>query len=179
MYQIENKQKNLHLKAYNILKKSVISDIDSNSCQNLFFNSVSQNNIEINDILTKDHLEEEFLEYMKKIKIPLLLSKIYTILGSSKREWSYLGTTFLNLEQIKKREKIYTSKNQTIMLDLAIFYMGMGYVKVLTLNKQSGELFYRIDGGSCGYSRDAHCKDFLNLKKTIEPIININNFFYI
>ena len=55
-------------------------------------------------------------------------------------------------------------------------YYGLGHVKVLTLCRETGLLFIRIDGGSNGYDRDTNYHNFMNLEKMEENVFTMEDF---
>lgn len=83
----------------------------------------------------------------------LQLKYIYLLVGTADREFTYRGFTFFSLNKILEREQHYQRVQQNYLCDLALQYEGMGWVYVLTLDRESGQYFVRMDGGSNGYDR--------------------------
>lgn len=111
---------------------------------------------------------EERLNQLHLVDCPL--SKIYLLLGDIGLDFTYHETTFLSLQEIETRYKVYCKHGQTDILDLAVTYHGMGHVNILTYSISEQTCFFRMDGGSNGYTRNDHWTYILNLKPvTLTP----------
>lgn len=64
---------------------------------------------------------------------------------------------FLSPNEIKKYEKGYNSKG---WIDIALNYLGVGWIGVIGYMKDSDTFFIRIDGGSNGYDRAFNCDKY-------------------
>lgn len=62
--------------------------------------------------------------------------------------------TFLSANEIKTRQNVYMDK----FLDIATRYNGMGWVIVLAYIPETNNFFFRHDGGSSGWDREANFK---------------------
>lgn len=67
--------------------------------------------------------------------------------GITVDEWN-----FLSASEIKKRQDVYKGK----FLDIATRYHGMGWVIVLAYIPETNNFFFRSDGGSSGWDREAN-----------------------
>ena len=86
--------------------------------------------------------------------VPELLKSIYVVIGDPDKEFSIKNYGFLSFNSFKNRINIYRKAGQNKIADLAVSYLGMGYVYVLTMNLENGRVFFRRDGGSNGWDRD-------------------------
>jgi hypothetical protein len=93
-------------------------------------------------------------------KLPIKFKCFWYIINNSDVEIQIKGLTIFKLVDIIKR-----SKNYNNMIDVGTYYMGMGHVAVLTMDKKSKTFFYRHDGGSNGYDREYH----YNIYETFVP----------
>ena len=91
------------------------------------------------------------------------ISNLYRLLGDVSLDFVYNQTTFLSLQEIEKRAKVYHENGQTDILDVAVTYHGMGHINVLTYSLSNNAFFFRMDGGANGYDRADHWKYILNL----------------
>jgi hypothetical protein len=97
------------------------------------------------------NLPSKYIRFMEEHNFPMKLKLFWLILGNPDDEIKTNGFTFMNLNQIEK-DKI----NYKWFLDLGFQYYGMGHVIVLSLDKTTGKLFIRRDGGSNGFEREAY-----------------------
>ena len=89
------------------------------------------------------------------------IALIYNIIGNSKKEL-YIGEwTILSLEKASERYEAFCKDGQKNVFDIGYRYMGMGHVEVVSCDLETHLLFYRPDGGSNGYDREANYKDIV------------------
>jgi len=91
------------------------------------------------------------------------ISKLYLLVGDPELDFVYQNTTFLSLQEIQKRFKVYQENDQVDILDIGITYHGMGHVNVLTYSPSRRAFFFRMDGGANGYERADYWKYIVNL----------------
>jgi len=161
--------------AYNWLRESDIGKEYELSMDEPFF-QFSDADEEIEITMMVDSLKEEDMCFLLKMNLPAVLKNVYKILGSSKREFRYKGYTFFSLGGIKKACEVYEGDGQYKFCDIGMQYYGMGHVKVITLCRETGLLFIRIDGGSNGYDRDTNYNNFITLDKMEENVFSIEEF---
>ena len=77
----------------------------------------------------------------------------------------------MSFNDIVNKYNIYLLNNQKKLCDIAIHYLGMGHITVLTYDIKLEKFFFRRDGGSNGYEREINW-DF------IKNYNNINNKTY-
>ena len=98
---------------------------------------------------------------LQEIPIKGKLKIIYQILGNKNIEL-YKGIdnkwTFLKLETVKFYYDIYKKNNQFRSIDFAKTYYGMGHYMVVSFDPQTCKIYYKIAGGSCGFSANANFK---------------------
>ena len=112
-----------------------------------FFNQGSHNILE--ELNNNTKLDNKYLEFMSRNTFPLKIKFMYLCIGNENSEIQ-LGQFVL----IKLNEIIEKYKNYTYFFDIGIKYYGMGHVMLLSMVKNTGELFFRTDGGSNGYDRE-------------------------
>ncbi len=103
------------------------------------------------------NLPSKYIKFMEEHNFPMKLKMFWLILGNPDDEIKTQGFTFMSLNQIVKDKNNYDS-----FLDLAIQYAGMGHVIVLSIDKTTGKLFIRRDGGSNGFERQAYYQYYKN-----------------
>lgn len=132
-------------------------------------------------------LPKKYITFMNKYKFPTKLKLFWIILGNPDDEIKGTGFTLMSLKQIAHDKDKYSG-----FIDIGVKYMGMGHIIVLFIDKETGQLFIRCDGGSNGYDREAYWKyyqdkkpsiDFSNKVLTIEQVFeliktyDINEFY--
>jgi len=161
--------------AYKLLSESSIGKEKELSLDNPFF-LFSDEDSGIDHTMMLGSLVKEDICFLESINIPLILRSVYQVLGSSKREFKYKDYTFFSLDGIKKACELYEDGGQYKFCDIGMQYYGLGHVKVLTLCRETGLLFIRIDGGSNGYDRDTNYHNFMNLEKMDENVFTMEDF---
>jgi len=121
-------------------------------------------------------LREEDHQFLLKVNMPSILAKAYRVLGSSKREFKYKGFTFYSLGGIKRSCETYEGDGQHTFCDIGMQYYGMGHIKVITLCRENGLLFIRIDGGTSGMERELNYNKFIKLDKMEENVFSMEEF---
>ena len=138
----------INLKALEFVKSGKIGQEKYNSTQVPFF---QQNPNKTADLGSN---QDEVNKILEIIPLPILLQKIYLIIGDPRIEFYHGDWTILQLEDVKKRTDIYRSKNQNRAIDFAIKYEGMGHITVASYDSELDMIYFRHDGGSNGYDRE-------------------------
>lgn len=109
----------------------------------------------------------DFREYMKQVPKDLNdnIIMIYRLIGDYNRELYLDDWCFMSLKSCMEKYRYYLSRNQDKVFDIAYKYDGMGHVKVLSCDLQNHLLFYRDDGGSNDYEREANLEVIINYKR--------------
>ena len=156
-----NKYMKTQTDVYNMIKNhGKIIKPEGSILEHTFF----QNSGEVSDI-NIDMMGQINSVYIERVNKPfnnadLGLKMFYYLLGDENLQVSFNDFTFLNLKDIENRSDEYDH-----MLDIAVKYVGMGHVVMLTLDKNTGLFFFRRDGGSNGYDREAYYQKY----KTLDP----------
>lgn len=140
------------------LRQAEIGQEDHDSCQQPFFLESRDEEFNPATITGNSAFTQQVHTMADEVKLPQLLRCAYLLLGSSSREFQYKGWTWLSVDKMLARKREYEKVGQTRVFDLAIQYIGMGHVYVLTLDTQTGRVFRRNDGGGNGYERDDYWK---------------------
>jgi len=157
--------------AMNILKKCSFSKLNTKSVDAPFFNPDvdTSTTIEIMSMSTKDNAVVTALA--NKLRLPPTLTRIYELLDSYQREFTYHNFTFFTINEMTRRREILEQNGQNNICDIATAYLGMGHVIVLSWDRANKTFFMRIDGGANGYERE----DYWNFIRTYDtstiPII--------
>ena len=89
---------------------------------------------------------------------------LYEIVGNPEVE-IYIGEwTLMSLNEALEKYKQYCSDGQSTIFDIGFRYLGMGHIEVLSCNLYNHLLFYRRDGGSNGWDREANYKELIEFK---------------
>lgn len=142
-------------KILKVLEQSKVSCNDYDSTKQPFFTSdSSQNKFTIN------------FQSLSNYNIPESLNRniilIYKILGDPTKE-IYLGEwTIMSLDKALKNYKEYSDNGQHNVFDIGYKYAGMGHITVISCDLKSHLLFYRQDGDSNGYDREANYKNVIH-----------------
>ena len=157
--------------AMNILKKCTFSTLQTNTVDAPFFNPDVDDtaNVERMSMNTKDNAV--ITEIANKLKFPPTLTRVYELLDSDEREFTYHNFTFFNINEMKRRYDIYENNVHSAICDLATAYLGMGHVIVLAWDRANKSFFMRIDGGGNDYEREDYW-NFIRMYDTSKtPII--------
>jgi len=156
-------KKNQINKILSILKEAKISTDKHDSTQEPFFLKGENQDFEIDFQKIGD--VPEGLNYSIKL--------LFEIIGSPDKE-IYLGPwTILSFNKCMEDYKQYCKDGQSSVFDIAFMYLGMGHVKILSCDLYTHLLFYRRDGGSNGWDREANYQDLLKY----DGVKNIQFFF--
>ena len=113
---------------------------------------------------------ESFLMDNKDLpKFPDTLNRhikvLYEIIGNPDIE-VYIGEwTILSLNKALKLYEGFCKDGQVAVFDVAFQYYGLGHIRVLACDLENHLLFYRPDGGSNGWDREANYKKLINYDK--------------
>ena len=127
------------------------------------------NNCINNFIENTTELDSQHILFFNKFPFDKTIKQIYLNVGNN-REIDLNKFTFMALDEIIKRQNNYQN-----FIDLGIYYLGMGHVKVLSMSKQNGKFFFRNDGGSNGYERESNYNLYKNYQPKINELIGFNN----
>lgn len=145
-----------------------------------FFNNRNERDITSlqDEINASSKLNNKSVEFMNKNNFPLELKFIYLIINNEKSEIQFnKGFNFLKLEEIIENKDKYEK-----FIDIGIKYWGMGHILVLSLVKNTGELFFRTDGGSSDWDRGLNFSYYVSfnpLEEYPEKIMSFSNVKYI
>ena len=158
-------------KMLNALSKATISSNDYLSSNDPFFG---------ND--TNVQPFQQYNNLFDDAQIPEGLNRniklLYEILGHQKKEIYYGTWTIMSLNQALERYKVICAMGQTNMFDIGYKYDGMGYINVLSCDLTSHLLFYRLDGGSNDYDRQANLDDLIKKGSVPYEKIYFSEWFY-
>ena len=117
-------------------------------------------------------------DFWEETKLSRLLYYIYLYLGRDNIEFTLNDYNFYSLSELIRRYNIYKSDGQKCFCDLALTYIGMGHVKVLSFSIGEKLIFARHDGGSNGWDREAHWKFSLGLNPSehLEKLYDLDDF---
>jgi len=139
--------------AMNILKKCSFSKLNTNSVDAPFFNPDidDETTIERMSMSMKDNAT--VTKIANRIHLPPTLTRIYELLDSYKREFTYHNFTFFAINELKRRLELFEDDLQYNICDIATAYHGMGHIIVLSWDRINNAFFLRRDGGSNDYDR--------------------------
>jgi hypothetical protein len=135
-----------------LLKDCKVSNEDYKSSDEPFFQSDSSKDFKVGFTSIPelpDNLNRHFKIFYEVVGDPTI--EIYI------KEW-----TMMSLDEVLKRYNHYCSEGQKNVFDIGYRYRGMGHIEVLSCNLYNHLLFYRMDGGSNGWDREANYKDVIN-----------------
>lgn len=188
-----NIQKKIINFALNILNNSTFSILEHRSSTEPFYNMYEDDTFIIENNIDKCikmiNSNTKILEYNKNLNLPLELIYIYSLLDCLDREFTFKNFTFMTFNEIINRYELYISNNQYKICDIAITYIGLGHIIILTYDINNQTFFFRYDGGSNEWDRDLHWEfikifnpenqknKIYNLHETFNIIENMNEFF--
>ena len=143
------------IKAY-ILEnaKVTITDYESSILNHPFF--MNKSNCEGEDMFSERcNIETSLFSYMNSANFPLKLKMMYLLLNDSKKEVNIKEFTFISLRDVKEK-----SDNLNNIIDIGIYYMGMGHVCILGMDKNTKKFFFRHDGGSNGLEAEVYLRNY-------------------
>jgi hypothetical protein len=100
----------------------------------------------------------------ERLYLPPLVKYAYLHLSDPTREFTAQGWTWMGVDAVEARLELYEEHGQVRIADLAFRSVGMGYVEVLTLDRRTGGVMVRHDGGSNGWDRAANWQAALALQ---------------
>ena len=166
-----NKKSQLINKMLNALSKATISSNDYLSSNESFFGN--------------DNNAQPFQQYNNlfvNAQIPEGLNRniklLYEILGHQKKEIYYGPWTIMSLDQALERYKVICAMGQSNVFDIGYKYAGMGYINVLSCDLTNHLLFYRLDGGSNDYDRQANLNYLLKKGSAPYEKFYFSKWFY-
>ena len=90
---------------------------------------------------------------------------LYEIIGNPEVE-VYIGDwKILSLNKALEIYEQFCKEGQTKVFDIAYRYCGMGHIRVMSCDLDSHMLFYRPDGGSNGWDREANHQQIVTYDK--------------
>ena len=170
-------------------KHAKLSTVDYDSTQEAFFCKNPSKDFEIgykSYIPRKSRrlqgLQPLTISNEPQINIPDSLNRhiklLYNIIGAPDTE-VYIGDwTILSLQKSMENYKKYCEDGQSNIFDIALIYVGMGHVKVVSCDLHTHLLFIRNDGGSNGWDHEANYKDLLNYDRTKFRQFFFTEWFY-
>lgn len=158
-------------KILKILEQSKVSCNDYDSTQQPFFSSDNNGNKFVINF-----------QSLSNYNIPESLNRniilIYKILGDPTKE-IYLGEwTIMSLDKALKNYKEYSDNGQNNVFDIGYKYEGMGHITVISCDLKTHLLFYRPDGGSNGYDRQANYQNLIKNGSGNYQQIFFSKWFY-
>ena len=100
----------------------------------------------------------------ERLHLPQTVKFAYLHLADPTREFAAQGWTWMGVDAVEQRVELYEENGQQGIADLAFRSVGMGHVEVLTLDRSTGHVMVRPDGGSSGWDRRAHWEAALALR---------------
>lgn len=144
----------------NFFKNGKVSDTNPNNViDNPFFISDATNGNLLDDNTTLK-IDDAFKDTFNKLDISLKI--LYSFIGDNK-EYLINNFNFFTLIEIQNRINNYNN-----FFDVALMYLGMGHVIVLSYHPKTKKYFLRHDGGSNGYEREAHHNFYKNYDPELE-----------
>lgn len=147
-----------------------MSNIDiNNSTQNYdstlapFFRNNYDSDVE--DIDSESIINVDKINLINKftnINLPIEIKNFYINNNSYNRELYIKSWTLFSIKKILDMHDNYLKDDITSIIDLGFIYLGLGWIKVAFYNTEDNMIYYRRDGGSNGWDRNANYK---NLKK--------------
>ena len=102
----------------------------------------------------------------EQLYLPPMVKYAYLHLADPTREFRAQGWTWMGVDAVEARVSLYEQHGQPRIADLAFRYAGMGHVEVLTLDRITGGVFMRNDGGVNNWERTAGWRRALELRPT-------------
>lgn len=105
------------------------------------------------------------------------IKNLYKIIGNPYVEVNIKAWTILTLNKALYLYEEKRKKGQYIVFDIAFQYGGLGWMKILSCDLLTGELFYRTDGGSNDLDREINERNMLQYDKKKYKFIKFNDWF--
>lgn len=87
--------------------------------------------------------------------LPAELTALHKVIGHPDRELYLNEWTVLSLNTLCGQAELLRASGQDRVLDFAILPLGMGHITVAAIDPADSRVFFRHDGGSNGYEREA------------------------
>jgi|TARA_B110000971_G_C19779302_1_gene394538 hypothetical protein len=140
-------------KATEILDSCNFSTLTTSCTETPFF-TPTYDSVTIKDVINKPSKDNtKILDISHDVELPDILLNMFLLLDSNKREFSYNIFSFMPIDEIDRRYRMFQKKEQSSICDLATSYYGMGHIIVLSWNKKTKTFMLRRDGGSNDYDR--------------------------
>ena len=147
------------------LRDATIGQEDHDSCTQPFFMGSHDKTFDPSQIVEDSAYTQRVHRLADRVQLPSLLRYVYVLLGSPTREFTHKGWTWLSLDKVEKHLEALGTEGQNKVCDVAIQYIGMGHIYVLSIDTETGNAFRRNDGGGNGYERTDHW----NFIKAFDP----------
>ena len=112
----------------------------------------------------------------ERVHLPPMVKFAYLHLADPTREFTAQGWTWMGVDAVEQRVELYEKHEQLHIADLAFRSAGMGYVEVLTLDRGTGQVMVRHDGGSNNWDRAANWQTALALQPEPEKTHELRAF---
>ncbi len=159
--------------AKNLFTKHVKLSHPGSDVNNPFFTPSLNNELLSSDYFTNHEINPSYVvklnDISEKMGFSRLLYYLYLYLGRDDQEFTIHNYTFLSLKEVGKRYNNFNQHNQTKICDLALTYLGMGHLQVLSLSLQEKKIYFRHDGGSNGWDQENSWKFSLSLDPSQYP----------
>ena len=150
-----------------IINSGSFSKENYNSIQEPFFcKSISNNYIKKN---IKTNILDEY-------NFPDDLKTLYYEINNQAVEFYFKDWVFMSLDRIIKITELYVENNQYRVIDFAYKYVGLGHCIIISFDPVDKRVFYRYDGGSNGFEREANFKFVINFVPNDGVKYDIVNF---
>ena len=90
---------------------------------------------------------------------------LYEIIGNPDVEVYLREWTIFSLNRAMETYNQFCKDGQESVFDIAFQYYGLGHIKILSCDLDNHLLFYRMDGGSNGWDREANYQKIINYDK--------------
>ena len=96
-------------------------------------------------------------ELTSRVPLPPALLRVYTLIGHPFCECVFGQWIMMSLSKVCERyEQLRDVHGQARAIDFAFAYAGMGYCTVCSYDPVGDRIYYRLDGGTDGYTRADH-----------------------
>ena len=151
--------------------KKLESFVNSGTKGNIDHSSISQPFFMQSQEISIDHGYnlEQVNNLLDKIPLPCELKIIYQIIGEVNVEYYFDNWTLMSLNDVYKQYSDFKKEKQERVINVALAYLGMGHIIMISYDPDTKKIYYRRDGGSNGWDRD------LNYKFIIKYVPQPNN----
>lgn len=112
----------------------------------------------------------------ERVHLPPMVKFAYLHLADPTREFTTQGWTWMGVDAVEQRVELYEKHRQLRIADLAFRSAGMGYAEVLTLDRVTGQVMVRHDGGNNDFERAANWQAALVLQPEPEKTQELRAF---